>query len=49
MTILRKGKEVDLDVTLGRLEDGEKQMAKTEDSATPRRRQSRTPPPRRSA
>ncbi len=31
VTVLRKGKEVDLDVTLGRLEDGEKQMAKVED------------------
>ena len=28
---MRKGKEVDDDVTLGRLEDGEKQMAKAED------------------
>jgi serine protease Do len=32
VTVLRKGKEVNLDVTLGRLEDGEKQMAKAEDS-----------------
>src|ERR1700761_7599555 len=31
ITVLRKGKEVTLDVTLGRLEDGEKQMAKVED------------------
>ena len=30
VTVLRKGKEVTLDVTLGRLEDGEKQMAKAE-------------------
>ena len=31
VTVLRKGKEITLDVTLGRLEDGEKQMAKTEE------------------
>ncbi len=31
VTVLRKGKEVDVEVTLGRLEDGEKQMAKVED------------------
>jgi serine protease Do len=38
VTVLRKGKEMDLDVTLGRLEDGEKQMAKVEDqdSDTPK-------------
>jgi serine protease Do len=31
VTVLRKGKEMEIDVTLGRLEDGEKQMAKAED------------------
>jgi serine protease Do len=31
VTVLRKGKELNIDVTLGRLEDGEKQMAKAED------------------
>jgi len=31
VTVLRKGKQVDIDVTLGRLEDGEKQMAKAEE------------------
>jgi serine protease Do len=38
VTVLRKGKEMDLDVTLGRLEDGEKQMAKAEeqDDDTPK-------------
>ena len=32
VTVLRKGKEIGIDVTLGRLEDGEKQMAKAEES-----------------
>ena len=38
VTVVRKGKEVDLDVSLGRLEDGEKQMAKIEqeDADTPK-------------
>ena len=31
VTVLRRGKEVEIDVTLGRLEDGEKQMAKAEE------------------
>ena len=31
VTVLRKGKEVSIPVTLGRLEDGEKQMAKAEE------------------
>ena len=37
VTVLRKGKEIKLEVTLGRLEDGEKQMAKAEekDNNTP--------------
>jgi len=30
VTVMRKGKEITLDVNLGRLEDGEKQMAKAE-------------------
>jgi serine protease Do len=36
ITVMRKGKEIKIDVTLGRLEDGEKQMVKveaTDDSA----------------
>ncbi len=33
VTVLRKGKEVSIPVTLGRLEDGEKQMAKAEESS----------------
>ncbi len=38
VTVLRKGKEMNIDVTLGRLEDGEKQMAKADDqdSDTPK-------------
>ncbi len=42
VTVLRKGKEIKVDVTLGRLEDGEKQMAKAEeeDSDTPKTSQS---------
>jgi serine protease Do len=31
VTVLRKGKEIDIEVTLGRLEDGEKQMVKAEE------------------
>ncbi len=33
ITLMRKGKQIKVDVTLGRLEDGEKQMAKAEDGA----------------
>jgi serine protease Do len=35
VTVLRKGKEVTIEVTLGRLEDGEKQMAKAAEGVTP--------------
>jgi serine protease Do len=33
ITLMRKGKQMKVDVTLGRLEDGEKQMAKAEEGA----------------
>jgi len=32
ITLMRKGKQIKVDVTLGRLEDGEKQMAKADES-----------------
>lgn len=40
--VVRKGKEVTLNVTLGRLEDGEKQMAKAESDAAPAAAESTT-------
>ena len=40
VVVMRKGKEMTKTVTLGRLEDGEKQMAKAEEDATPPRRTS---------
>ena len=48
VVIMRKGEELTKTVTLGRLEDGEKQMAKADADETPRRRPNR-PRPRRSA
>ena len=48
VVIMRKGEELTKTVTLGRLEDGEKQMAKADADDAPRRRPN-PPRPRRSA